>query len=422
MTEPHIHISASPHIHSKKSRSVQTIMLYVIIALLPTTIWGIISFGYKAAIVIVTAMLASVLTEFLIDKFLKHNTESIKDLSAVVTGLLIALNLSSEVPLYVPIIASIFAIAVCKMAFGGLGNNFANPAIGGRLFVMFSFASAMTRYATPRFLLSESVIYPTVSAATSAATSMATSAATSVATSAATSMATSAATSAATSMATSAATSVVTSAATGVVTSATSAATAVVEGANVLLSGATPLSYIKSAGAGMGALETLESAGYPFTAFAEKVGSALHINPYYVDAFFGNIGGSIGEVSAFLLIIGAVFLLCKKVISYHIPVSYLASFMLLTWVTGGNPIYGVLTGGIMLACLFMATDMVTTPITHKGEIIFGIGCGFLTYFFRSFASLPEGASIAILMMNVATPLIDKYTHPRVMGHKKGGAK
>lgn len=398
MTEPHIHISASPHIHSKKSRSVQTIMLYVIIALLPTTIWGIISFGYKAAIVIVTAMLASVLTEFLIDKFLKHNTESIKDLSAVVTGLLIALNLSSEVPLYVPIIASIFAIAVCKMAFGGLGNNFANPAIGGRLFVMFSFASAMTRYATPRFLLSESVIYPTVSAATSAATSMATSAATS------------------------AATSMATSAATSVATSATSAATAVVEGANVLLSGATPLSYIKSTGAGMGALETLESAGYPFTAFADKVGSALHINPYYVDAFFGNIGGSIGEVSAFLLIVGAVFLLCKKVISYHIPVSYLASFMLLTWITGGNPIYGVLTGGIMLACLFMATDMVTTPITHKGQIIFGIGCGFLTYFFRSFASLPEGASIAILMMNVATPLIDKYTHPRVMGHKKGGAK
>ena len=398
MTEPHIHISASPHIHSKKSRSVQTIMLYVIIALLPTTIWGIISFGYKAAIVIVTAMLASVLTEFLIDKFLKHNTESIKDLSAVVTGLLIALNLSSEVPLYVPIIASIFAIAVCKMAFGGLGNNFANPAIGGRLFVMFSFASAMTRYATPRFLLSESVIYPTVSAATSAATSMATSAATS------------------------AATSMATSAATSVATSATSAATAVVEGANVLLSGATPLSYIKSTGAGMGALETLESAGYPFTAFADKVGSALHINPYYVDAFFGNIGGSIGEVSAFLLIIGAIFLLCKKVISYHIPVSYLASFMLLTWITGGNPIYGVLTGGIMLACLFMATDMVTTPITHKGQIIFGIGCGFLTYFFRSFASLPEGASIAILMMNVATPLIDKYTHPRVMGHKKGGAK
>ena len=398
MTEPHIHISASPHIHSKKSRSVQTIMLYVIIALLPTTIWGIISFGYKAAIVIVTAMLASVLTEFLIDKFLKHNTESIKDLSAVVTGLLIALNLSSEVPLYVPIIASIFAIAVCKMAFGVLGNNFANPAIGGRLFVMFSFASAMTRYATPRFLLSESVIYPTVSAATSAATSMATSAATS------------------------AATSMATSAATSVATSATSAATAVVEGANVLLSGATPLSYIKSTGAGMGALETLESAGYPFTAFADKVGSALHINPYYVDAFFGNIGGSIGEVSAFLLIVGAVFLLCKKVISYHIPVSYLASFMLLTWITGGNPIYGVLTGGIMLACLFMATDMVTTPITHKGQIIFGIGCGFLTYFFRSFASLPEGASIAILMMNVATPLIDKYTHPRVMGHKKGGAK
>ena len=418
MTEPHIHISASPHIHSKKSRSVQTIMLYVIIALLPTTIWGIISFGYKAAIVIVTALLASVLTEFLIDKFLKHNTESIKDLSAVVTGLLIALNLSSEVPLYVPIIASIFAIAVCKMAFGGLGNNFANPAIGGRLFVMFSFASAMTRYATPRFLLSESVIYPTVSAATSAATSMATSAATSMATSAATSMATSAATSVATSAATGAV-----SAATSVVTSAaTSAATAVVEGANVLLSGATPLSYIKSAGAGMGALETLERAGYPFTAFAEKVGSALHINPYYVDAFFGNIGGSIGEVSAFLLIIGAIFLLCKKVISYHIPVSYLASFMLLTWITGGNPIYGVLTGGIMLACLFMATDMVTTPITHKGQIIFGIGCGFLTYFFRSFASLPEGASIAILMMNVATPLIDKYTRPRVMGHKKGGAK
>ena len=398
MTEPHVHISASPHIHSKKSKSIQEIMLYVIIALLPTTIWGIVAFGYKAVIVVLLSVFVSVLTEFLIDKFIKKDISSLKDLSAIVTGMLVGLNLSSEVPLYIPIIASVFAIAVCKMSFGGIGQNIANPAIGGRLFVMFSFTSAMGNYAVPRFLRGlESV--PLMSAATS----MATSSATSIATSSATSMA---------------------SSATVAVTSATTSSATI--SSQLLLSGATPLSYVKALPeSGLSAIKALESAGYPFTGFAEKVGSALHISPYYVDAFIGNISGCIGEVSAFLLIIGGIFLLIKKVISYHIPLSYLLTFGIFTWLFGGIPqglgmfhgdaFWGIITGGVILGSLFMATDMVTTPITHKGQVIFGIGCGFLTFFFRTFASLSEGASIAILMMNIATPLIDKYTHPRVMG-------
>lgn len=380
MTNSEFYVSASPHIHNKKSRSIQRIMLYVIIALLPTTIWGIIAFGWRAALVVAVSILSAMLTEYLCDLLLKK-PNSLKDLSAVVTGLLVGLNMSSAVPLYVPIIASVFAIAVCKMTFGGLGQNWINPALGGRVFVMFSFTNAINRYVIPRFLdgvyIPESVSSASISSASVSSAS---------------------------------------------VSSASQATSSI-------LSGATPLSYIKGLGeSGLTVTNALQNADYPITSFAGKIFDIFHINPYYTDAFVGNIGGTIGEVSALCLIIGAIFLLCTKVITYHIPVSFIASFMVFTWIWGGVPsglgvfhcdaIYGILSGGFMLGCLFMATDMVTTPITKKGQVIFGIGCGFFTFLFRYFASLSEGVSIAIILMNMCVPFIDRCTRPRVYGHFK----
>lgn len=385
MTNSEFYVSASPHIHNKKSRSVQKIMLYVIIALLPTTIWGIIAFGWRAFLVVAVSILSAMLTEFLCDLLLKKPS-SLKDLSAVVTGLLVGLNMSSAVPLYVPIIASVFAIAVCKMTFGGLGQNWINPALGGRVFVMFSFTNAINRYVIPRFLdgvyIGESVSSASLSSASLSSASVS-----------------SASVSSASTMTSS------------------------------ILSGATPLSYIKGLGeSGLSVTNALQSADYPVSSFAYKIFEVLHINPYYTDAFIGNIGGTIGEVSALCLIIGAIFLLCTKVITYHIPVSFIASFMIFTWIWGGVPsglgvfhgdaLYGILTGGFLLGALFMATDMVTTPITKKGQVIFGIGCGFFTFLFRYFASLSEGVSIAIILMNMCVPFIDRCTRPRVYGHFK----
>lgn len=380
MTNSEFYVSASPHIHNKKSRSIQKIMLYVIIALLPTTIWGIIAFGWRAALVVAVSILSAMLTEYLCDLLLKK-PNSLKDLSAVVTGLLVGLNMSSAVPLYVPIIASVFAIAVCKMTFGGLGQNWVNPALGGRVFVMFSFTNAINRYVIPRFLdgvyIGESVSSASISSASVSSAS---------------------------------------------VSSASQTTSSI-------LSGATPLSYIKGLGeSGISVTNALQNADYPITSFARKIFDIFHINPYYTDAFVGNIGGTIGEVSALCLIIGAIFLLCTKVITYHIPVSFIASFMIFTWIWGGVPsglgvfhgdaIYGILSGGFMLGCLFMATDMVTTPITKKGQVIFGIGCGFFTFLFRYFASLSDGVSIAIILMNMCVPFIDRCTRPRVYGHFK----
>jgi electron transport complex protein RnfD len=341
-------VSTSPHFHS--GASTKNIMYSVAAALAPAAIWGVVVFGLRALVVLLISIFFSLLTEFLLGRINKEMT--LWDGSALVTGLLVGMNMSPTIPLFIPAIASIFAIAVAKWTFGGLGANWANPAIAGRVFVFFSFTSAMSSFKMPRTLAVDAV------------------------------------------------------------------------------SSATPLSFIKtavSAGESVGqtGIQILANNGYPTTALAQKIQAATGISAYNVDAFLGNIPGCIGEVSKLLLILGGIYLLVRKIITWHIPVSFLGSFAVLTWIFGGIPnglgffhgevLANMLRGGLILGAFFMATDMVTTPVTHKGMIIFGVGCGFFTFLFRSFGSLPEATSVAILMMNIMTPTIDRFVVPKKFG-------
>lgn len=356
-------ISSSPHIHSKDN--TQRIMIDVCIAMLPTTIWGVYVFGFRAFLVVALSILSSVLAEYLLGLISKENT--IWDFSAVVTGFLVGLNMAPDVPLFIPCLASIFAIFVAKWTFGGLGANWANPAIAGRLFVFFSFSSEMSRFALPKTVLGSQSANALMS-----------------------------------------------------ISSAKFDA----------VSSATPLSLYKSAVntglyKGMNTLQVYASENYLYSDFAARLASKTGWNVYNIDAFFGNISGCIGEVSTILILVGAAYLLIRKVISYVTPLAYILSFAILTWIFGGTPnglglfhgdvLSQLLRGSIFLAAFFMATDFVTTPVTKKGMMIFGIGCGFFTFLFRFFGSLPEGASIAILLMNMLTPTIDKFCKPVKFG-------
>lgn len=358
-----IKVRTSPHIHGPLSTDKS--MLYVIIALLPTTIWGIFVFGLSALITILVSVASAVLTEYLLGKVSKEYT--INDYSAIVTGLLIGLNMPPQIPFYIPVLASVFAIAVVKWTFGGLGANWANPAIAGRIFVFFSFTSQMSAFSLPKTLMGSA----------------------------------------------------------DAITKAGYANSIVPDA----FSGATPLSVLKTGlSMGMGGEQTSMLNGRPITDLAVNIGEALGINPFAVDAFFGNTAGCIGEVSALMLILGGVFLLYKGIITWRIPACFIGSFALLAWVFGGIP-YGnglfsgevllpVFSGGLMLGAFFMATDWVTTPTTPKGEIIFAVGCGFFTFLLRYFGSLPEGVSLAILLMNMVTPTIDRYVKVKKFGYIK----
>ncbi|MCH3906697.1 MAG: RnfABCDGE type electron transport complex subunit D [Sphaerochaeta sp.] len=360
MQNPTLTVSTSPHVHAKCDTA--TIMWMVSAALAPSALWGVYAFGVRALVVLLVSIASSMLAELLVN--LKKHEHTLWDGSAFVTGLLVGMNMSPIVPLFIPIIASFFAILVVKWTFGGLGANWANPALGGRVFVFFSFTSQMSTFVLPNSLqkvldhMSDTV----------------------------------------------------------------SGASKLVD----TLSSATPLSYLKAhITQNAGSIATLGDGSYPVTDFAKQIGTALHINPYAVDSFFGNVGGCIGEVSTILLIAGGIFLLCTKVITWHIPVSYLASTALFTWMFGGIPtgqgmFHGeiflpLVSGGLMLGAIFMATDYVTSPITHKGQLLFGLGCGFFTFLFRTFGSMSEAVSVAILFMNILTPTIDRYITNRKFG-------
>lgn len=312
-------VSIAPHIYSKVS--TKRIMWAVMLSLIPAGAAGAFIFGFCALYVIIASVLSAVVTEWAILAVRKKEIE-ISDGSAVLTGLLLAYNLPPQVPLWIPVAGSFFAIAIGKQVFGGLGHNIFNPALVGRAFLMVSWPVYMTTWQNPRWK---------VDAVTSA----------------------------------------------------------------------TPLHLLKHNHA-----ELLQ-------------------NTTYLDLFLGNRGGCIGEVCIAALLIGAAYLLWKKYISWHIPLTYIGVVALLSWVFNGlyglftgDALFFVLSGGLILGAFFMATDYVTSPLSARGKIIFGMACGLLTFIIRKFSGYPEGVSYAILIMNAFVPIIDKFTHPKWFGWRK----
>ena len=321
-------VSPSPHVHS--GDSVKKNMYGVIIALMPALWASVWFFGIGALVVTLTSVAACLLFEFLIQKYLLKQQPSIFDGSAIITGLLLAFNLPSNIPIALIIIGAAVAIGIGKMAFGGLGNNPFNPALVGRVFLLMSFPVQMTSWPVP---LANRLAY--VDAET----------------------------------------------------------------------GATPLAIVK---------EGLKS-GQTMSELGSKI-------PSFMDSLYGNMGGSLGEVAAIALIIGLVYLLMKRIITWHIPVSVIASVFIFAGILHlsnpelyASPVFHVFSGGLMLGAVFMATDYVTSPMSKTGMIVFGVGIGIITVLIRVFGAYPEGVSFAILIMNGFTPLINKYIKPKAFG-------
>ncbi|HAS27713.1 MAG TPA: electron transporter RnfD [Dehalococcoidia bacterium] len=300
-------ISSAPHLRSKWS--VKRTMYLVILALMLPTAAGIYFFGFNAIFVILTSVIAAVATEYLVK--LLRKKPFVMDGSAVITGLLLALTLPPTIPLWMAAIGSVFAIAIAKEAFGGLGHNIFNPALAGRAFLQLSFPAQMSVWIAPSGFAPDAV------------------------------------------------------------------------------TSASPLS----------------------DAF-EKIGSNPEI---YRELLIGNINGSLGETSALLLLAGGILLIILRVIDWRTPVAFIGATALLSLVLGQDAVYQVLSGGLMIGAFFMATDYVTTPMTRTGKIVFGIGAGILTVTIRLYGGYPEGVCFAILLMNAATPLIERYTQPRPYG-------
>lgn len=303
--EDKLKVTASPHVRSLDTTSKT--MLRVIIALVPLCVASVINFGFRALLLTVVSVVSCVLFEFLYNHITKQE-QTIGDFSAIVTGMLLAFNVPSSLPIYMMIIGAFAAIVVTKMIFGGLGHNFANPALVGRIVLLVSFGQAMTRWLKP---------------------------------------------------------------------------------GSAVVTTATPL------------------GGYEAT---------------YTELFMGNIGGSLGETSALAILIGFIILLALKVVLPTVPLVYVATTALFTLVLGLDPIAQVLSGGLLLGAVFMATDYSTSPYTPWGRVVFGIGCGIITVLIRVYGGYPEGVSFAILFMNLLTPWIERWTTPIQFGHKQSKAK
>lgn len=323
-------VSASPHIHTRRTTS--WCMRQVIIALIPALVSALAIFGVGTLIVTLTAVLGCVLTEYLITRFMLHRPPTVADGSAILTGLLLACNLPSNLPVWIVLIGCIAAIGIGKMAFGGLGCNIFNPAIFGRVFLLISFPAQMTTWPLPSVNLWN-------------------------------------------------------------YTDAITGATALGLMRNDATTGAT----------------MHDVAGTETTVID------------YADYFFGNMAGSMGEVCAVALLLGFAYLLWRKVISWHIPVAIMATAAAIAICFGRDPLTEICSGGLLLGAIFMATDYVTSPMTHRGMIIYGIGIGIITMVIRLWGSYPEGVSFSILMMNGVTPLINRYVKPRRFGEKKEAA-
>lgn len=346
-------LSMSPHVVS--TLRTRRVMLDVVIALLPALAGAVWLFGFAGALLpVVLSVVTAVVVEYLCLRVMKRPVNAALDGSAVVTGLLLAYNVPPGVPWWLPVLGSGFAIVVAKQAFGGLGHNLVNPALLGRAFLMASFPVLMTSGWSAPFGWS----HPGGS---------------------------------------------------GFETHAIPASElASIPGADAL-SGATPLRVMK------------DSFGDDDIRRSASVERALSSGGTYLNLLLGRRGGCIGETSGLLLLAGAAYLVFRRVLELRIPLSYLGSVALFGWALGGpsllhgDPLFSVLAGGAILGGLFMATDMVTTPVTPRGRIIFGIGAGILTVVIRRFGGYPEGCSYSILVMNLATPLIDRFTRPRVLG-------
>jgi electron transport complex protein RnfD len=330
MSDQPIIVSASPHVHSE--RTSKNLMYDVLIALIPAFLVSLYVFGISALIVTVAAVVSCLLFEHLIQRYLLKTDSTIWDGSALITGILLAFNLPSGIPVWMVVTGSLVAIGVAKLSFGGLGHNIFNPALVGRVFLLVSFPVEMT-------------LWPT----------------------------------------------------------AVENNTSVVDATT----GATTLGLIKD---GIQYGETM---------------SSIHASlPPVRDMLLGITSGSIGEMSALALILGGVFLIGRKVISWHIPVTVLGTIAVMTgifwWVDPeqyANPLIHVLSGGAILGAFYMATDLVTSPVTKKGMVIFALGVGVITVVIRLFGSYPEGISFAILIMNAFVPLINTYFKPRRFGSR-----
>ena len=316
-----LNVSNSPHV--RHNDSTRSIMMDVCIAMLPTTAYGIVQFGVHAALVVLITVIAAVAAEYIWEKALGKPI-TIGDFSAVVTGMILGLNMPSEIPLWIPALGAVFAIIVAKQLFGGLGQNFMNPALAGRCFLLISLAKHMNNFTSPALGFDATT-------------------------------------------------------------------------------GATPLAVMKTA----------VRAGEPATAGVNLM-----------QMFIGRIPGTIGEVSALALLIGAAYLLWRKVITWQIPVVYIATVAVFTFIFGehsGAYVMGqILGGGLIFGAFFMATDYVSTPITPKGQVIYAIVIGCLTGLFRIFGSGAEGVSYSIIIGNMLSPLIERATLPVAFG--KGGKK
>ena len=316
MSNRRLIVSGSPHIHT--GSSVKSRMWGVVIALLPALAFSLYAFGIGALVVIAVSVLGCVMTEYLIQRYLIKGELTITNGSAVITGLLLAMNLPSNLPVWIVLIGCVVAIGLGKYAFGGLGQKIFNPAILGRVFLLISFPQQMTSWPLP-----------------------------------------------------------------------------MVNRASYLdaTTGATILGKM-------------------------KLNELVPDNVDLMGAFMGQMGGSLGEMCGLAILLGGAYLLVRRIISWHIPVSIIATVALFSWCAGINPLVSILSGGVLLGAVFMATDYVTSPMTHKGMVLYGVMIGVITMIIRLWGAYPEGVSFAILIMNGFTPLINKYMRPRQFGERK----
>lgn len=306
-------LKVSPSPHDENYTKTSHIMLNVVLALMPALAVSCYVFGLRALLLTAVCVAGCVSFEYICRRIMKRDN-TIDDLSAVVTGVILAMNLPVTLPLCIALIGSFVAIVIVKQLFGGLGQNFANPAITARIVLMVSFPAQMSHWAEPFYYQAKG----------------------------------------------------------GLSTSD-------------VVTAATPL----------------------------VTGDAS-----YKDLFLGHVGGCLGETCALALLIGGLYLAARRIISLAAPLSFIGSLALLSAVSGGDPLYEILAGGVFLGAFFMATDYATTPITTKGRIVFGLGCGIITFIIRTFGSYPEGVSFSILLMNVLTPYIEQLTRNKVFGAKE----